>query len=452
MTRMFEIAAIIFLFSSGILSAADKTYRLDEPADDFRVFGVGMRIQVNGKVQVGVGEGKVTPLALNVSAALSYRERRLVGLGRDALGLRSIRDYEITQASIDVGEEKTELKLDDRLKLVVAQGRSEGVELYSLGGPFTSGELDLLRTPGESLAFSALLPEKEVAPGDTWSPPGWAAQLFAGVEAVTKSELTCTLESVDMSTARIRLTGELEGATGGAPTKIGLKGTIDYDLAAKAISMADITQTEKRQVGAVSPGLDIAARVRLLRKPAQDPGRLADQKIIDAAATDPDPSAKFLRFDAPWNLSLLHSRGWHLFHQTDKVAIFRLLDQGALVAQCNLSPINTVKPGTHTSEDEFQSDIRSALGDNLQAIESAKALPTKDGRFVYQVIATGKIGERAMTWRYYLIADPSGRQASLQFTADAVLAGNLGNRDRELVDSLRFVPANAALGPAPRKQ
>ena len=140
---------------------------------------------------------------------------------------------------------------------------------------------------------------------------------------------------------------------------------------------------------------------------------------------------------------MLHSRAWHLFHETDKMVIFRLLDQGALIAQCNISSIATVKPGMHTSEAEFQTDIRSALGENLKSIDSVKTLPTSDGRYVLQVTATGKTGDRPMTWLYYLVADPSGRQASFQVTVDASHLENLANREREFIDSIRFLPANA---------
>lgn len=451
---MKSILTIFFVgVSFSALSADDKTYKLEEPADDTRVFGVGMRVQVNGKLQVSTAEkDKVAPLALNLTAALSYRERRLVGLGRDALGLRSLREYELTEAKIDVADQTTELKLDDQLKLMVAQGRPEGIEHYSLGGPLTTNDLDLIRAPADSLAFPALLPTKEVAVGESWTPPAWAAQLFAGVEAVTKSELECTLESVQDSLAKIRIDAKLDGATGGAPTKITVQGTLDYDLEAKSVSAGDITQTEQRQVGPISPGLDVKARVRLLRKPAKDGGRLTDLQLIDRVATEPAPSAKFLRFDSPWNLSLLHSRAWYMFHQTDKVAIFRLLEQGSLIAQCNLSQITTMKPGTHTSEEEFQTDIQTQLGDSLGKIESAKVIPAKNGRFVFQVVATGTVKERELTWIYYLIADPTGRQVSLQFALDSSLVEHLKDRDRELVDSLRFVPASAALTPTPRKQ
>ncbi|MFO0919921.1 MAG: hypothetical protein U0872_16635 [Planctomycetaceae bacterium] len=448
--RLFVIFAVWLGWSA--LQADDLKFHLEEPADDVRVFGVGLRVTVNGKLQVGVGDAKVTPLPLNVSAALSYRERRLVGVGQDAEGLRAAREYAVTEADIEVKDEKTHLKLPEPLKLMVAQGRIEGIELFSLTGPLTNNELDLLRSPCDTLALPQLLPGKAVAIGESWKPAAWVAQLLAGIEAATKSELSCELESVKQKIAVVRFAGSVEGATVGAPTKVSLKGTVDYDLDTKSITAADITQTEQRSIGAVSPGLDVTANVRLLRKPAVDPGRLGDKKTIDLATSEPEAAAKFLRFDSPWNLSLLHSRSWHMFHQTDKVVIFRLLDQGALIAQCNLAAIPNVAAGSHTSEEEFLTDIRGALGENLKAITTTRVLPAKDGRYVLQVIATGAVKERAMTWIYYLVADPSGRQASLQFSLDSSLLDALADRDRELIESLRFVPNPAAQSPTPRKQ
>ncbi len=452
MTRMSRLLFAIFCAVAGSAHAEDLKFRLEEPVDDARVFGVGLRVAVNGKLQVGVGDAKVTPLPLNVSAALSYRERRLVGVGQDAEGLRAAREYEVSEADISVSDEKTHLKLPDALKLMVAQGRIEGIELFSLTGPLTNNELDLLRSPCDTLALPQVLPGKDVAIGESWTPAAWVPQLLAGVEAATKSELKCELESVKQRIAVVRFSGMVEGATFGAPTKVSLKGTVDYDLETKSITAADIMQTEQRAVGAVSPGLDVSARVRLLRKPAVDPGRLGEKKNIDLAASEPEATSKFLRFDSPWNLSLLHSRAWHMFHQTDKVVIFRLLDQGALIAQCNLSAIPNVKPGSHTSEEEFLTDIRSSLGETLKDLGVPKVLPAPDGRYVLQVTATGAVKERAMTWIYYLVADPSGRQASLQFSVDSSLLDALAQRDRELVDSLRFVPAPAAQSPTPRPQ
>ena len=42
--------------------------------------------------------------------------------------------------------------------------------------------------------------------------------------------------------------------------------------------------------------------------------------------------------------------------------------------------------------------------------------------------------------RSYLIADPTGRQASLSVTADTPQVETLANRERELLDTIRFGP------------
>ena len=59
--------------------------------------------------------------------------------------------------------------------------------------------------------------------------------------------------------------------------------------------------------------------------------------------------------------------------------------------------------------------------------------------------AEGVDGERPVTWIYYLVADPTGRQASLRFMVETEMYEKLVKHDRELVDSLKFGPA-----PAPR--
>jgi hypothetical protein len=200
--------------------AGDK-YRFEEPVDDTRVFGVGTRIDINGKTQPSP---KDQPLALVASAALSYRERRLLGPGTDAESFRSIRDYEQTLTEIDAGGQKSSVQLADSLKLMVAQGRPDGVELYSLGGALTSNELDLLRSPADSLALMALLPTKEVEIGDKWLVPTWAFQMLTAMDAVVKGELACTLVSVEKQIAKIKLDGKLEGAALSAVSEITVNG------------------------------------------------------------------------------------------------------------------------------------------------------------------------------------------------------------------------------------
>jgi hypothetical protein len=123
------------------------------------------------------------------------------------------------------------------------------------------------------------------------------------------------------------------------------------------------------------------------------------------------------------------------------------------VAQCNLSPIPSAKPGEHTSASVFENDIRQSLGARLKTLGVTETIPTTDRRFIQRVVAEGAIGERNLSWIYYLIADPSGKQTSLMFAVDADLVEKLGTRDREFAQSIRFgaPPATAILKTPPAR-
>lgn len=432
-----------FAVMATLPAFADKL-TIEEPVDDDRVFGVGLRLDVHGQAQTRGEDNKPQALPMTASAAISYRERRLLGLGSRAETLRAVREYEQAQVDIDVADEKTAVRLPDALKLVVAQGRVSGAEIVSLGGALSAQELELLSPPCDSLTLTALLPIAPVEPGDTWTPATWVGQYLARLEATTKSEVSCKFERLEGTVAKLSFKATVSGAVQGTPSNVGIAGTIDFDTKERCITAADVQQTEKRAIGAVSVGLDVAARTRMLRKPAQVPGRVGEATVVQAALQTAPATALALRFESPWNISLLHPRNWHLFQQTEQVAIFRLLDDGLFIAQANLSPIPAAAAGGHTSETVFQNDIRQSLGDKLRTLSTGETIPTGDRRYLYRVVAEGAIGERQITWIYYLCADPTGRQASLLVAVDAALRDKLGDRDKELALSLRFGSAKAA--------
>lgn len=434
--RQVSLALWSLMFVSSGAWSADK-YTLEEPVDDARVFGVGTRVEVKGTLRFA----KNPDLKQAVSAALSYRERRLLGPGEEAEALRSLREYETAESDIAVADTKTTMRLPDTLKLIVAQGRTEGVELYGLNGHLTDDELNLIRSPADSLALIALLPGKELEVGEQWTVSGWAFQMLTSLDAVIKGELVCTLASVEQGIAKVKVTGKLEGAAVGSMTEVKLTGIFSYNLAGKFISDADFQQTETRAVGPISPGLDITARIRLLRQPAKVPGRLSDAKLIDLASTDPDEAAKALRFESPWNISLQHNRQWHGCEINDKVAVFRLMEDGNFIAECALASIPAAKPGQHLAEQTFLSDIRRSLGEQFQTMSKGDVIPSNDRKFIYRVTAEGADGDRHLTWVYYLVADPSGRQASFRFIVETEMYEKLTKYDRPLVESIKFGPA-----------
>jgi hypothetical protein len=433
------IAAPVVAARPIVASAAEK-YVLEEPNGDARVFRVEVRPEVKGQLDTATGDGKAVAHDLTVTATLKYLERRLSGTGRDAESLRSLRHYEEAGARIEVDQQLTSSRLREGRKLLVAQGRREGISVYSSSGRMSYEEIELLRVPGDSLAALALLPPKPVELGEKWTVPSWGAQMLAGAEAALKSDLVCTLERVDADVAHVKFAGHVEGASAGAAAAVDIEGHYQFDLRKKVLRRLEISQAEKRTVGPVTPGMRVTARVVTERTPSSSNGPLTDAAVA-AVPLVPDASAVMLEFRSPWNVQFEFDRNWHVFHQSEKVSVLRLLDKGSLIAQCNLSLVPAAAAGQHTSEAQFEKDIRAALGDRVRTVEKGEVLAGSDGCYRYRVAVIGEANKIPMQWIYYLCADASGKQVAFVFAVESKLAEQLAGRDLAIVQSLRFLTA-----------
>jgi hypothetical protein len=304
----------------------------------------------------------------------------------------------------------------------------------------SNSELELLQMPGDSLAVLGLLPAKSVKVDESWKVDPWVIQMLTGTEAVAKSELTCKLQSADQQAAKVTFEGSVEGATLGAANEITLSGHYVFDLQEKYLKSLELKQKEKRFVGAVSPGMNVEAVVEFVRGPAPSVGELTD-KLAESTPLTPPAELLLVEQRLPWGVRVVHDRRWHVFHTTNSAAVLRLLDKGSMVAQCNVTQVESMQPGEHTSEVRFQEDIRNALADKLTDIVKAEQLKTDDGSYRYRVTAVGKSNGLDMSWVYYLCADPSGRQTALVFAYETNKAETIGGEDMSIVKSLEFFDA-----------
>lgn len=457
MKRCWQGCVLLILAVCDAFVFAAEKIELAEPEADARVRLVRSHVQVSGQLQTAASGGKKIPLKLSADAQYRFFERRLNGAGRDAETLRSVRLYrfanneaEVIPADAPAGAtpKKSTLKLPENKHLIVAHGRREGAMLYSPTATLTYDQLDLISTPGDSLSVLSLLPREEITTGDSWKPESWAVQMLCGIEAMTKGDLTCKLEEADAKAARVTFSGSGEGATLGAPTTVQLTGEFTFDRLAKLMTRVRVKQTEIRAIGAARPGLEVTASVTLERSLADDN---SEAKLLsDAAAAElpvePAAEMQFLRFES-WGIRFYHDRNWHQFHQTNDVAVLRLMEHGSLLAQVNVSPIPAAAAGSHTPAEQFQTDIRQTLGKKLKSITQAEPLKPRnanDRRFLFRVTADGEADGVPMTWFYHLCAAPNGQQVSFVFAVETKNLEKFNSRDLSLVRLLEFVPARQA--------
>lgn len=446
-----QLVAGMLAIGGHLANVASAAVTLQEPAVSDRAIQTTVDVTTQGSVFTAGVKDKSQKHAIDARARFQFRERRLPSGGRDAAALRAVREFDVAELKTSISGEQTSQSLPGHHRQIVVTGSEAGVWVYSPTGRLSREAMDLLELPGEPLALLALLPSEVVDIGNKWSPNPWAVQMLATVEAVQKSDMTCELKSISGPTATISLTGHVLGQRYGANTDVKINGTFSFDTQVQLISSAQLTYTIKANIGTVSPGIDAVVESKVTRQPTTKQGGLTNS-LLESIPISPPRGVELLTFDAAlWNVQLLHDRRWHLFQAVleggNPVVIFRLVENGSLVCQCNVTQIPQAPAGQHASLDQFEDDIQKSLGQRLKKIRPREKIAAEDGQVIYRVIADGQTtlaGEKGaveipMQWNYYLLASPSGRQLSFVFAIEPDLVDQLQERDVEIVKSVRFV-------------
>ncbi len=431
-------------------AVADKIELIESYSSD-TTYNCQATVSSQGEVFFTNSETKDQREKLSANASFSFLERRLPPAGRDSLAFRSVRDFQSAQMVTTVGGHRTEVKLPENATFIVSDGYREGVRHYSPLVKLSRDSLDLLEIPGDPLVLAALLPPNAVEVEDEWKPSDWVLQMLTGIEAVETSELKCQLSASNSISAKITFSGKIKGQRFGASTEVEVRGTLIFDLRTSHVARTQAIYKISAGIGTVYPGLDIEVTSNLVRNVSEEKGRLTDA-IVEDVPLDPSENMKQLTFEAPpWGVTIEHGRGWHLFNSVmegaNQVAIFRLVEHGSLVCQCNFSPLLKAAPGEITPLEQFEADIQKSLGKAFKSVIKSEQLPTENGKQILRVAVEGEHevkGQKGsalipMTWIYYIVADRTGQQLSFVFAVESPLVEQLGDRDREIVKNLRFV-------------
>jgi hypothetical protein len=124
--------------------------------------------------------------------------------------------------------------------------------------------------------------------------------------------------------------------------------------------------------------------------------------------------------------------------------VMRLVDDGVSAGQCNFTVLPRREADKLVSLEQFQEDVRQALGENFAEFVTAGQSVNGAGLRVLKVVAQGvvrdKSGDLPVRWTYYHLADRQGRQAALTFTVEQQRLDIFAESDKAIVESLRFVP------------
>lgn len=378
---------------------------------------------------------------LSSSGDFVFDQRRFASDEAGPFGIRAIRRFDTAKTDSVVGKDhKTAIVLPRQAAMVQIYGTGNQLLQLSPDVRLNRSQVDLLQIPCDPIVATGLLPARNLKDqNEKWNADTWVIPMLAGVDAAVSQSANCQLKSLTALEAVIEFEGTAEGAVVGSSTKVTLKGELVYDRTAKFIRSFNAVQSEKRQPGPFSPGLNVEATIKwkqsLLPAVSNLPATMPDNV--------PDERQLLLTLATPGRVLMLHNRDWHVFHETAEMVMLRMSHDGGLVAQCNISPSPAVPVGDHTSEQEYLAEVQSALAERKGAVKSSKIHDDINGWRIHHVQAIGKANEKALIWDYFLCTAKSGQQLSMIFSYAEEDAKIVAGSPEQMLGTLTIRPSRS---------
>jgi hypothetical protein len=431
-------SVVVLLAGAGLASA--QTYTLAEPVQAGDCAKLHLEMTLAGELKV-TRDGKAVPLTLAAAATHDFAER-VLAVGKSGLPEKAARVYTNARATIRAGDGRSERALRPERQLVVAQRHGDPFLVYSPAGPLSREELELAGEHLDTLALTGLLPGKAVAVGETWKVDNAVAQALCSFDGLTEQSLTCKLDEVKDSVARVSVTGTASGIELGAVVKLSVQAGYRFDLAGKHLTELEWHQKDARDAGPASPATAAETTTKLTRAALDTPEALSDVKLVSVPGgfDVPPPLLQLEYRDPKGRFEMVLGRDWQTVSRTDDHVVLRLMEQGDFVAQVTVTPWTPDANGKHLSPDEFKEAMARTPGWEMeQELQVGEVpLPKDDSRWVYRVSALGKMDGLDVMQNFYLVAGPGGRQVVLLFTLVPKKAQKLADRDLSMACSIDF--------------
>lgn len=356
--------------------------------------------------------------------------------------------------------------------LVVAS--SPAVTHFAPDTLLTREEAELLDIAFDPLLLDRLLPPADSASTE-WRPPAELVAALLAIDTVGRPvddpKAAPTGESPDPAAtgpllarvvpatdsddaAKLVVTGTVHGAVDGVPTTIRVDGSYELDAAGRRVKNGFVRLREKRLAGHVSPGFECEASFQMARRPAEGsqavPAADAEvlsgmeaawARVLDGQGTGTPRSLRFQ--DPDRRFTLVHDTRWRAVADDARGLVLRMVDDGALLAECTVSPLPPGESGMPI--EDFRRDIERSLAGRLGRFTSSdEQPPTESAERVLRVVSEGTIDGVPLEWRHYLVEAGRGSRTAVTFTVERRFADRFGRADADFMAGL-----NPKTGPAP---
>lgn len=435
----------------GVMAAAwCGLARAEADAEPAHVRRVDVALTAKGELHgpaAGSKEGARQPIAME--ARFRFTET-LEPPGAEAVAVREYAQAEATLEA-DGGTQSLALPADARRIAVARLGTTP--QPYLPTAHLSRDELELLETPFDSVLLEDLLPGRPVEADDHWPLTGDLAAGLLAIDTVEAGTLEARIVEIADGRARVALEGVVDGAVDGVPTHVVVDG--EFMVAAEPdedgfvltgdVTRLDVVVKERRQASHVAAGFEIEATLAIARAPAAGADTEVDTDTeADATLESPRrrgegrPGLVWYR-DPEGRYDIVHEADWRCVGEDAGGLVLRMLDLGALVAQCSITALARADDATPPTVDEVKRHIEQSLVGQFKRFDGVReAVREDDGVRVVRLVSEGVAEGLPFRWIHYVLTDDAGHRVNATFMVEASLEKRFANADERLVAGLRF--------------
>ncbi|MEX0824896.1 MAG: hypothetical protein WD119_01955, partial [Pirellulaceae bacterium] len=404
-----------------------------------RLFRVRTELEVEGNVELSknslTSKKRARQLPVKATSVLDYEER----LERSgAVAIASERYYYEAQSTGKLAGTENGAELRDNARRIIVHSGNERSVSYAQSEYLTHQEIDLLRLPANSLAMDDLLPREPVAAGDKYKVASQSLRRLLDLDAIQESDVIGELVSVDQARAQMQIKGNVQGSVDGVATSIDIAAKLVFDRQQRASTWLAMAMREKRDIGKAEPGFEVAATLKMIRKPLTKPNAIHRPAKI-ALSGPPEERLLVELTSKRAGFGTLMDRRWRIVSETPGLVTMRMTDSDRSIAQCDIRPLGALKAGEQLTLEALQADVRDSLGKQFGEFLQAEEKLNSSGLRILQISGAGSVEQIPMHWIFIHCSDDSGRRVLATFTLEAEKVSDFSGADVQFSGAVHFL-------------
>lgn len=440
---LFQFIVVAMTAAIGQANGAAESINIDlefRPSEQQRI---ELEFEHEGKIVVRREESdedgeKYQRLPMKTTAKLGYFQR-FSGKGKKSN--QAIRFYDQANGRYEIHTGKVGAALGRQNQLVVARvkpGSGKHIQMASIVDTLSQAELELLRNPLDPLSIPEFINHEKVKPGSKWKPTDAALANFLAVDRVIRNDIELSLREIRGGKARIFVLGKCRAAIDDVTTDVEVSAEIRVAMGtAQKLEKIKMDIREIRQPGQLAPGFDGRTSVSLVATSDNSCKYLTNESL--AKLTKGKTIEQRLKLQLP-GLLVKYDPRWRTIASESEAAIMRFLNNGNLLAQCNIVKLPARPANRPLGLKNYRKEVTKIIAaDEIAKIVDEEEFRTKAGSRVLSIEVEGNEEGVPVTWIYYHVNHTDGRRLTFVFTLESDYADGFRPHDRKLVEGLAFL-------------